>query len=104
MEMSEIPEDILAKAETVYDVLETTSPHYQGSQAERLDIRVIARAIMEERERCARIAGEYGTPNRFSVPDVWRDEQSPSEVYDIAAQDVSLWIETAIRDLGGNDE
>ncbi|MFN8996676.1 MAG: hypothetical protein ACK5X3_23855 [Pseudomonadota bacterium] len=41
--MSEIPEDIMAKAETVYDVLETTNPHYQGSQAEWLD-------IMEERD------------------------------------------------------
>jgi hypothetical protein len=86
--MSEIPEDILVKARSlVYSVC-----GYSDNDRAKL----IARAIMEERERCARIAAEHKMPNRFSVPDVWRDEQSPSEVYDTAAQDVSFWIETAI--------
>jgi hypothetical protein len=50
-----------------------------------------------ERERCAKIAEDHAHPNRFSVHDCWR-EQSPSEVYDTAAQDVGGWIAEAIRE------
>jgi hypothetical protein len=81
MEMSEIPEDIMAKAEMVYGVLESTDPNYPGSPAERLDIKVIARAIMEaeargaerERERYAR-----GLPLLMKVQNDPRVSQSSS--------------------------
>lgn len=58
---------------------------------------VVEAAISAERERCARIAEEYGTPNRFDVHKTWAYDVSPAEVYDTAAQDVGNWIAAAIR-------
>ena len=102
--MSDIPEAYLAKARLV-----VSSAHPQENLAH-----VIARALMgakeegkrEEREACVMITRLIWSagPFRFSVPDVWRDKQSPSEVYDTAVQDVSAWIEAAIRDRGGKNE
>ena len=97
--MSEIPEDILAKAETVYGVLETTNPHYQGSRAELLDIKVITLALMEaveaEREGCAKVADHH-----FAKIEAEGDSDPWSYGFTRACENIAA----AIRDRGGKNE
>lgn len=50
--MSEIPEDIRAKARSIYETNWGVEGGLQG---------IIARALMEERERCAKIADNWPT-------------------------------------------
>ena len=107
--MTDIPEAYLAKAEAaLHGMAFYSRPEYSSALVR------VASALMEaeeegkreEREACVMITRLIWSagPFRFSVPDVWRDKQSPSEVYDTAVQDVSAWIEAAIRDRGGKNE
>jgi len=50
-------------------------------------------------EKCAEIADSYAKPNRFKVSDAWKEDQSPADVYETAAVDVSNWIEKEILAL-----
>ncbi len=48
-------------------------------------------------EECAKIASGYDQPGRFKVSDTWKDELTPSAVYEIAMIDASNWIAKEIR-------
>ena len=97
-----IPEDILAKAETVYNVLETTNPHYEGSQAERLDIKAIARALMEAEAR-----GEArGMEEAAQIADSLRQREestNDSDPWSYGYLEACEEIATAIRTGGKNE-
>ena len=56
---------------------------------------------LNEKMRCVEITNKFGEKNRFKVSDTWKNDMTPSEVYDVAASDVSLWIEQEI--LGKTD-
>lgn len=56
--MTEIPEDIMVRAESAYDALG------RGSDA---DAHVIARAILAERKRCAEVALREGDKTQPAV-------------------------------------
>ena len=51
------------------------------------------------REACARVAESYEEPNRFKVSDTWRDDMTPSSVYETGSIDAAGWIAEEIRAL-----
>lgn len=46
-------------------------------------------AVIEE---CAKIAADFSEEGRFTVPDTWRNDMTPTQVYQTAATDVGGWI------------
>lgn len=57
--INEIPDDIMQAAENVYDAMQTVAESWRGTVCAGNDIEYIARAIIAERENCARIFERY---------------------------------------------
>ena len=51
--MSDIPDDVMKAAAEAYDRFETVSAKWRDTECARIDVEIIARAILAERERGA---------------------------------------------------
>jgi hypothetical protein len=56
------------------------------------------------RARCKALVESYIKPGRFKVSDTWRDDMSPSEVYETGIIDASSWIKEQIATLKSKGE
>ncbi|MBN9034972.1 MAG: hypothetical protein J0H53_02790 [Rhizobiales bacterium] len=66
--MGEIPEDVTRTARDVafdFDCDWTADGRRRGQVEEDAAVHAIARAILAERERCARVAESFGAPDRY---------------------------------------
>lgn len=61
-------------------------------------------AAQAMREAAAKVAKSYAQPSRFKISETWRNELTVAEVYETAAIDIALWVETEIGALQLPDE